>query len=69
LGDFEEEITSTYTLNESNNGLYMFVLEGELIIGGQTLKRRDGLGIWETDQITLTTKVPSKVLLMEVPMA
>ena len=69
LGDFDTENTSTYTLNKPSNGLYVFILEGEITIGEQALKRRDGLGIWDTDDITLTAATPSKVLLMEVPMA
>jgi redox-sensitive bicupin YhaK (pirin superfamily) len=69
LGDFEIGNTSIYTLNNPDNGLYVFVLEGEITIGDQVLTRRDAIGIWDTDQITLTTKAPSKVLLMEVPMA
>ena len=68
LGDFETGNTSTYTLNKASNGLYMFVLEGEITIGEQKLGRRDALGIWETNEITLTSSEPSKVLLMEVPM-
>ena len=69
LGDFGPGISSTFTLNNSHNGLYLFVLEGEINIEDQVLKRRDGLGIWDTEQIKLTAKVPSKVLLMEVPMS
>ena len=69
LGDFETKNTSTYTLNKPGNGIYIFVLEGEVAIGDQALKRRDGMGIWDTDQIELTATAPSKVLLMEVPMA
>jgi len=68
LGDFESGKTSTYTLNKTNNGLFLIVLEGEIIIGEQVLKRRDALGIWETNEITLTSSEPSKILLMEVPM-
>jgi redox-sensitive bicupin YhaK (pirin superfamily) len=69
MGDFEVENSSTYTLNNSNNGLYIFILEGSIVIEDIVLKKRDGLGIWDTDQITLLTKAPSKILLMEVPMA
>ena len=68
LGDFESKITSTYTLNKIDNGLFVFVLEGEITIGDQILKRRDALGMWETNEITLTSLKPSKILLMEVPM-
>ncbi|MCK0145724.1 pirin family protein [Arenibacter sp. F26102] len=68
LGEFETGITSTYTLNKTSNGLYIFILEGEITIGEQQLKERDAIGIWETNEITLTSTESSKVLLMEVPM-
>jgi len=68
LSDFDADITSTYTLNKDNNGMYLFVLEGEVTIDGQKLRHRDAIGIWETKKITLSTTKPSKVLLMEVPM-
>ncbi|MCM4173245.1 pirin family protein [Arenibacter sp. TNZ] len=68
LGDFETGISSTYTLNKNSNGLFLFVLEGGITINEQQLKRRDAIGISETNEITLISTETSKVLLMEVPM-
>ncbi|MCK0189231.1 pirin family protein [Arenibacter sp. F20364] len=68
LGDFESGVTSTYTLNKVNNGLYLFVLEGNVNLKGQELKKRDGIGIWDTNKISITANSPSKLLVMEVPM-
>ncbi len=69
LGEFDAENKLSYKLKDSNNGVYAFVLEGELTINDQKLNKRDGLGIWDTDKIEITTDNPSKVLLMEVPMS
>jgi redox-sensitive bicupin YhaK (pirin superfamily) len=69
LGEFTREVSTSYRLKMENNGVYAFVLEGGLEIEGQKLDRRDGLGIWETDQINLTARPGSKVLLMEFPMS
>ena len=52
----------------SENGVYLFVIEGQLTIENQTLEKRDGFGIWNTDQITFKAEKSTKVLLMELPM-
>jgi quercetin 2,3-dioxygenase len=69
LVDLENENTLTYNLKDKNNGVYVFVLEGELEIDGQKLIKRDGLGITETELVTIKSSQDSEVLLMEVPMS
>jgi len=69
LGEFDAGQESPYTLKKQGNGLYIFVLEGGCEIGGETLKRRDGLGIWDVDEVEFRMEKPCKLLLMEVPMA
>ena len=68
LGNFEVGKTATYTLKRAGNGVYAFVLEGEVEINGQALSARDGFGIWETDAFDFKASSDSRVLLMEVPM-
>jgi redox-sensitive bicupin YhaK (pirin superfamily) len=68
VGDFEPGTSTTYTFKKKENGVYAFVLEGEVDIEGNQLKRRDGLGIWDVDQIKLKVMQKSRVLLMEIPM-
>jgi redox-sensitive bicupin YhaK (pirin superfamily) len=68
LGEFNEASTSTFILKEKKNGLYLFVLEGEVLIKDYKLEKRDGLAITETRKIEFKTSANTKVLLMEVPM-
>ncbi len=68
LGDFETGSKATYTLKKKGNGIYLFVLEGEVEINNQLLSKRDGYGIWDVDQFDFKSMGTSKVLLMEVPM-
>ncbi|MGB5499404.1 MAG: pirin family protein [Maribacter sp.] len=68
LGDFESGNETTYTLKKKDNGVYVFVLEGEVEINDQHLAKRDGYGIWGVDQFDFKSLGTSKVLLMEVPM-
>ena len=69
LGEFEAEKEATYTFKSASTGLYIFLLEGQCEAGEERLERRDGLGVWDTDQINFYFTKNSKVLLMEVPLA
>ena len=70
LGKFDKGITTEYKLKKEGNGVYAFVLEGDFTIGDIALNRRDGLGVWDTDAITLKAdSQDAEILLMEVPMA
>ncbi|MBP3945215.1 pirin family protein [Psychrobacter sp. K31L] len=68
MGDFEQGVTQNYTLNDANNGVYVFVIEGSVTINNNVLNTRDGLGIWDTKSMTMDVLENSKVLIMEVPM-
>ncbi len=68
LGEFEEGVSTSYTLKKEGNGVYLFLLEGEAVVERQLLEKRDGLGIKDVKEITFTSNTFSKVLLMEVPM-
>ena len=57
-----------YQVKGNGNGLYYFVLEGQVEVDGQALGRRDGFGIWETDASNIKATSNAEVLLMEVPM-
>ncbi len=69
LGKFDEGFTTSYQIKKPGNGVYAFVLEGDVTINGQELNRRDGFGIWGTDQFNFTANSEgAEVLLMDVPM-
>ena len=68
MGHFTKDWKGAYSLQNTNNGVYIFVLEGAVQIAGNILERRDGLGVWETDKIEIETQPNTQLLLMEVPM-
>ncbi len=68
LGDLEAGCQENYTLKDPNNGLYTFVLDGDVTVGDQKLNRRDGYGVWDTAAIDIKADSDAKLLLMEVPM-
>ena len=68
LGEFDQNVTTTYDVKSKGNGVYVFVIEGNAEIDGQSLNLRDGLGVWDTDQFEIKVDEGSRILLMDVPM-
>lgn len=68
LGNLEKSKTLSYNLHNERNGVYVFLLEGSVSINGILINSRDGLGIWETNELEISADEYSRILLMEVPM-
>jgi len=68
LARFDTGTTKNYSINKKGNGVYVFVLKGEVEINGQLLATRDGFGIWDTDSFKVRAITNSDFLLMEIPM-
>lgn len=69
LGNFTKDFSTNYQLKKSGNGVYIFVLEGNLEINGQSIATRDGLGIWEVDTIDIKASTDAQIVLIEIPMS
>lgn len=69
LGKFNKGNSDEYKIKKAGNGVYAFVLEGEVEINNEILAKRDGMGIWDTDSIKVKASENARVLLMEVPMS
>ena len=68
LADFVTGFSKTYSINKEGNGMYVFVISGTISIDGQELETRDGLGIWNFNELEFTATSAAKFLLMEIPM-
>ena len=68
LGKFTKGSSDQYKIQKKGNGVYLFVIEGEVQLNGEELTMRDGMGIWDTESIDLLALSDARVLLMEVPM-
>jgi redox-sensitive bicupin YhaK (pirin superfamily) len=68
LADFDKGFSAEYVLRAEGNGVYLFVLSGDITVDGQILNTRDGLGILNTDKVAISADTDSEFLLMEVPM-
>ncbi len=68
LGNLDKGINTDYTIKKNGNGVYVFVIEGEIIINEQQLNKRDALGIWDATSISISATSDATVLLIDVPM-
>jgi redox-sensitive bicupin YhaK (pirin superfamily) len=70
LGKFDKDFTTDYKLKKSGNGIYAFVIKGDINIGNIQLNERDALGIWDTKEIKIAANTQdAELLLIEVPMS
>lgn len=67
LGKMDKGFTAVYELKNKENGIYAFVIEGDVTINGEKLNRRDGLAITEADKLEIKADSDAELLLMEVP--
>lgn len=63
------DFSVNYKLNNHQNGVYVFLIAGTIFINEEPLKPRDGIGLWEVDEIKLEAVANSEILLIEVPMS
>ncbi|MDX2129486.1 MAG: pirin family protein [Chloroherpetonaceae bacterium] len=68
LGDFETGRQIEYALQHSGNGIYLFVIEGEIEFDSQVIGRRDAIGVSGQNTFSFKALKDSKLLLIEVPM-
>lgn len=68
LGIFESNTNTTYNIKIPQNGVYLFLIEGEIEVDNQILNTRDAMEIIDFDQFEIKINSKSKILLIEVPM-
>lgn len=67
LGNFDENSIVEHKL-ESGKGSYIFLIDGEVEVNGEQLSKRDALGVWDTDTLTIKASKDSEILIIDVPM-
>jgi len=68
LGIFDSNTSVTYKVKIPKNGIYLFLIEGEIEVNNNVLKARDAMGITDLDAFEIKISSKSKILLVEVPM-
>src|SRR5664279_273768 len=68
LRHFDKGFGADYEIKVKGNGVYVFVLSGNITINDQKLNSRDGFGIWDVERFSVKADSEAEFLLMEVPM-
>jgi len=68
LGNFDKNSITSYRLKRPENGLFIFVISGNITVNGQVLSKRDSAEITETDETGISINDDSEILLIDVPM-
>lgn len=68
LGRFTKGSETGYNIRSVGNGVYAFIISGEVTLNGYRLEERDGLGIWNLDSLKIFADKDSEILLVDVPM-
>ncbi len=67
LGCFEAGRQPEYSFNPVNKGVFVFTIDGEIEVNKQLLKKRDAIGLWETNKLEINCLSESRFLIIEVP--
>ncbi len=68
MGDFDANQVVNYSLKNPQNGAYLMVIDGEIVVDGVKLTSRDGIGLSEFENVDIQINKDSKLLVMDVPM-
>lgn len=64
----EKDSPLTYKNKFSGNGVYLFILDGEVEVNGESLQKRDAIEISDADEFEIKAKSDAELLAVEVPM-
>lgn len=65
----EENNQLEYSLKKSGNGIYIFVISGQIRVNNQELHTRDAVGIWDIEEVIHIEAIQdAEFILIEVPL-
>ena len=67
LGWFETGSRFSHNSKGLNSCVYIFVLDGKINIAGQTVAKRDAIGIWDTEYIDVVIEQEAEFVVIDVP--
>lgn len=67
LGYFEKGKQVNYNFSPTNKCLFVFLIDGSILVSSEILEKRDAIGIWDTDQVQIICNQTSHFLIIETP--
>ncbi len=68
LVNLEKGKDVSYNINKKGNSVYLFLIDGSITAAGEKLDKRDGMGIEDTNEVAISAREDSELLVIEVPM-
>lgn len=68
LTNLDHGMNLNYSMKKQGNGLWVFVIQGQVKIGDMELNTRDSMGIWEVENVNLLAGKDSELVIIDVPM-
>ncbi len=69
LANIDKGKNLKYDIKFEGNGVYLFVIKGSISAAGETLDKRDAIGVEETNSLEISALENSEILVIEVPMS
>jgi hypothetical protein len=66
MGIFEMGKTS-YKNNFADNSVYLFLIEGKILVDNQILSSKDAIGISNLNEFDIEILEKAKILIIEIP--
>ncbi len=67
-GVLDAERPLKYILQKEGNGVYLFVIDGSVLVEGDTLEAKDAIGLSDFAETSFTAATHATVLIFEVPL-
>lgn len=67
LADFSAGSKGNYNIKKPGNGVYFFLIDGRIEVGGELLRKRDAIGLPDLSTIEIDVLNDSQILCIEVP--
>lgn len=69
LADFPAGSKGSYNIKKSGNGVYIFLLDGQIEVDSELLEKRDAIGLSDLSTVEIVTLKDSQILCIEVPIS
>ncbi len=67
-GNLVKDFELNYSIKKKENGLYVFVINGNVNVSGTELRKRDGIGINDADEVVFHAVSDCDLILLDIPM-
>jgi quercetin 2,3-dioxygenase len=67
LGSYLDPQTVNYSFNPVNKAVFIFCIDGALLVAGKQVGKRDGIGVWDTSEIAIELTTATRFLVIEMP--